>query len=118
MSPLSFQRTDTQVIRAATWRRQTSSWFYKGGKGDQRLQGEGSGSGELGSPLHPAGRQLRLFLSPSSSSLWWPEEAPEQLRIGSFMGTRYMTHHIPPREAATLPMGCEPGLEPLPSLSP
>ncbi|KAI4531907.1 hypothetical protein MG293_018421 [Ovis ammon polii] len=55
---------------------------------------------------------------PYSSSLWWPEEAPEQLRIGSFMGKRYMTHHIPPSEAATLPMGCEPGLERFPSLSP
>lgn len=47
-----------------------------------------------------------------------PEEAPEQLRIGSFMGKRYMTHHIPPSEAATLPVGCEPGLERFPSLSP
>nr|XP_020137183.1 uroplakin-3b isoform X3 [Microcebus murinus] len=56
--------------------------------------------------------------SPPSSSLWWPEEAPEQLRIGSFMGKRYMTHHIPPSEAATLPVGCEPALDPLPSLSP
>lgn len=53
-----------------------------------------------------------------SSSLWWPEEAPEQLRIGSFMGKRYMTHHIPPSEAATLPVGCDPSLDPLPSLSP
>jgi hypothetical protein len=52
----------------------------------------------------------------SSSSLWWPEEVPEQLRIGSFMEKRYMTHHIPPSEAATLPVGCEPGLDPLPSL--
>lgn len=64
--------------------------------------------------LHPQ----PVSLSPSSSSLWWPEEAPEQLRIGSFMGKRYMTHHIPPSEAATLPMGCEPGLERFPSLSP
>uniref|UniRef100_A0A2I3RMQ9 UPK3B n=1 Tax=Pan troglodytes TaxID=9598 RepID=A0A2I3RMQ9_PANTR len=61
---------------------------------------------------------LFLLLSPPSSSLWWPEEAPEQLRIGSFMGKRYMTHHIPPSEAATLPVGCEPGPDPLPSLSP
>ena len=68
----------------------------------------------------PCGRDICLFLllSPPSSSLWWPEEAPEQLRIGSFMGKRYMTHHIPPSEAATLPVGCEPGLDPLPSLSP
>nr|XP_030727923.1 uroplakin-3b isoform X3 [Globicephala melas] len=68
-----------------------------------------------------AGLLLLAFLAASSvrfSSLWWPEEAPEQLRTGSFMGTRYMTHHIPPSEAATLPVGCEPGLEPLPSLSP
>ncbi|MEJ1272654.1 uroplakin 3B [Cricetulus griseus] len=55
---------------------------------------------------------------PFSSSLWWPEEAPEQLRIGSFMGKRNMTHHIPPSETATLPVGCEPSLDPLPSLSP
>ncbi|XP_063564268.1 probable E3 ubiquitin-protein ligase DTX2 isoform X3 [Gorilla gorilla gorilla] len=64
---------------------------------------------------------LLLALAASTmrfSSLWWPEEAPEQLRVGSFMGKRYMTHHIPPSEAATLPVGCEPGLEPLPSLSP
>ncbi|XP_057604931.1 uroplakin-3b [Hippopotamus amphibius kiboko] len=68
-----------------------------------------------------AGLLLLAFLAASSmrfSSLWWPEEAPEQLRIGSFMGKRYMTHHIPPSEAATLPVGCEPGLEPLSSLSP
>lgn len=67
------------------------------------------------------GLLLLAFLAASSvrfSSLWWPEEAPEQLRIGSFMGKRYMTHHIPPSEAATLPMGCEPGLERFPSLSP
>ncbi|XP_054445240.1 uroplakin-3b isoform X2 [Pteronotus mesoamericanus] len=68
-----------------------------------------------------AGLLLLAFLAASTvrfSSLWWPEEAPEQLRIGSFMGKRYMTHHIPPSEAATLPVGCEPGLDPLPSLSP
>ncbi|XP_061008275.1 uroplakin-3b [Dama dama] len=68
-----------------------------------------------------AGLLLLAFLAASSmrfSSLWWPEEAPEQLRIGSFMGKRYMTHHIPPSEAATLPVGCEPGLERFPSLSP
>ncbi|KAB1263234.1 Uroplakin-3b [Camelus dromedarius] len=68
-----------------------------------------------------AGLLLLAFLAASTtrfSSLWWPEEAPEQLHIGSFMGKRYMTHHIPPSEAATLPVGCEPGLEPLPSLSP
>lgn len=70
-----------------------------------------------GSQPHPAVTPL-LFLSLSSSSLWWPEEVPEQLRIGSFMGKRYMTHHIPPSEVATLPVGCEPGLDPLPSLSP
>nr|XP_012304442.1 uroplakin-3b isoform X2 [Aotus nancymaae] len=67
------------------------------------------------------GLLLLAFLAASSarfSSLWWPQEAPEQLRIGSFMGKRYMTHHIPPSEAATLPVGCEPGLDPLPSLSP
>ncbi|MBZ3875105.1 Uroplakin-3b [Sciurus carolinensis] len=65
------------------------------------------------------GLLLLAFLAASTmrfSSLWWPEEAPEQLRIGSFMGKRYMTHHIPPSEAATLPVGCEPGLDPLPSL--
>nr|XP_045000241.1 uroplakin-3b [Jaculus jaculus] len=68
-----------------------------------------------------AGLLLLAFLAASTmhfSSLWWPEEAPEQLRIGSFRGKRYMTHHIPPSEAATLPVGCEPGLDPLPSLSP
>lgn len=68
-----------------------------------------------------AGLLLLAFLAASTvrfSSLWWPEEVPEQLRIGSFMGKRYMTHHIPPSEVATLPVGCEPGLEPLPSLSP
>lgn len=68
-----------------------------------------------------AGLLLLAFLAASTmrfSSLWWPEEAPEQLRIGSFMGKRYTTHHIPPSEAATLPVGCEPGLDPLPSLSP
>ncbi|XP_030653375.1 uroplakin-3b isoform X1 [Nomascus leucogenys] len=68
-----------------------------------------------------AGLLLLAFLAASTarfSSLWWPEEAPEQLRIGSFMGKRYMTHHIPSSEAATLPVGCEPGLDPLPSLSP
>ncbi|XP_040829743.1 uroplakin-3b-like [Ochotona curzoniae] len=67
------------------------------------------------------GLLLLAFLAASTmrfSSLWWPEEAPEQLRIGSFRGTRYTTHHIPPSEAATLPVGCEPGLDPLPSLSP
>ncbi|XP_043312355.1 uroplakin-3b [Cervus canadensis] len=68
-----------------------------------------------------AGLLLLAFLAASSvrfSSLWWPEEAPEQLRFGSFMGKRYMTHHIPPSEAATLPVGCEPSLERFPSLSP
>ncbi|XP_014405649.1 PREDICTED: uroplakin-3b isoform X2 [Myotis brandtii] len=68
-----------------------------------------------------AGLLLLAFLAASTvrfSSLWWPEEVPEQLRIGSFMGKRYMTHHIPPSEVATLPVGCEPGLDPLPSLSP
>uniref|UniRef100_A0A671ECU8 Uroplakin 3B n=1 Tax=Rhinolophus ferrumequinum TaxID=59479 RepID=A0A671ECU8_RHIFE len=68
-----------------------------------------------------AGLLLLAFLAASTvrfSSLWWPEEVPEQLRIGSFMGKRYMTHHIPPSEAATLPVGCEPGLDPLPSFSP
>ncbi|KAM5262236.1 uroplakin-3b [Hipposideros larvatus] len=68
-----------------------------------------------------AGLLLLAFLAASTvrfSSLWWPEEIPEQLRIGSFMGKRYMTHHIPPSEAATLPVGCEPSLDPLPSFSP
>ncbi|XP_076996311.1 uroplakin-3b-like [Tamandua tetradactyla] len=70
-----------------------------------------------------SGLLLLGFLAASSlrfSSLWWPEEAPspEQLRVGSFKGKRYMTHHIPPSEAATLPVGCEPGLDPFPSLSP
>ncbi|XP_008592744.1 PREDICTED: uroplakin-3b [Galeopterus variegatus] len=68
-----------------------------------------------------AGLLLLAFLAASTmhfSGLWWPEEAPEQQRIGSFKGKRYMTHHIPPSEAATLPVGCEPGLDPLPSLSP
>lgn len=68
-----------------------------------------------------AGLLLLAFLAASTvrfSSLWWPEEAPKQLRIGSFMGKRYVTHHIPPSEAATLPVGCEPGLDPLPRLSP
>ncbi|XP_058567745.1 uroplakin-3b isoform X1 [Neofelis nebulosa] len=68
-----------------------------------------------------AGLLLLAFLAASTvrfSSLWWPEEVPEQLRIGSFKGKRYMTHHIPPTEAATLPVGYEPGLDPLPSLSP
>ncbi|XP_006918635.1 uroplakin-3b [Pteropus alecto] len=68
-----------------------------------------------------AGLLLLVFLAASTvcfSSLWWPEEALEQLRTGSFMGKRYMTHHIPPSEAFTLPVGCEPGLHPLPSLSP
>ncbi|XP_055462016.1 uroplakin-3b [Psammomys obesus] len=68
-----------------------------------------------------AGLLLLAFLAASTiqlSSLWWAEEAPEHLRIGSFTGKRYMTHHIPPSEAATLPVGCEPGLDPLPRLSP
>ncbi|EHB01663.1 Uroplakin-3b [Heterocephalus glaber] len=68
-----------------------------------------------------AGLLLLAFLAASTlrfSSLWWPEEVPEHLRIGSFMGKRYMTHHIPPSEATTLPVGCEQGLDPLPSLSP
>lgn len=71
----------------------------------------------LGSPLHPAGIHCLLLIL-SSSSLWWPKEAPEQLRIGSLMGKRYMTHHILPSEAATLPVDCEPSLDPLPSLNP
>nr|XP_017495937.1 uroplakin-3b-like isoform X1 [Manis javanica] len=64
---------------------------------------------------------LLAFLVASTmrfSSLWWPKEAPEQLRIGSLMGKRYMTHHILPSEAATLPVDCEPSLDPLPSLNP
>ncbi|XP_008072143.1 uroplakin-3b [Carlito syrichta] len=68
-----------------------------------------------------AGLLLLAFLAASTvrfSSLWRPEEGPEQLRIGSFTGKRYTTHHIPPSEAATLPVGCEPALDPLPSLSP
>nr|XP_008256199.2 uroplakin-3b isoform X1 [Oryctolagus cuniculus] len=68
-----------------------------------------------------AGLLLLAFLAASTvrfSSLWWPGETPEQLRIGSFRQTRYATHHIPPSEAATLPVGCEPGPDPLPSLSP
>ncbi|XP_007938368.1 uroplakin-3b [Orycteropus afer afer] len=70
-----------------------------------------------------AGLLLLAFLAASTmrfSSLWLPEEAPspEQLRIGSFRGKRYTTHHIPPSEATTLPVGFEPGLDPLPSLSP
>ncbi|KAG8509789.1 Uroplakin-3b [Galemys pyrenaicus] len=68
-----------------------------------------------------AGLLLLVFLAASTvrfSSLWWPEEVPEQLRIGSFMGKRYVTHHIPPSEAATLPVGYEPGLDALPSFSP
>ncbi|XP_007518001.1 uroplakin-3b isoform X1 [Erinaceus europaeus] len=68
-----------------------------------------------------AGLLLLAFLLSAStrfSNLWWPEEAPGQLRIGSFMGRRYLTHHIPPSEAATLPVGCEPSLDPLPSLNP
>ncbi|XP_004620946.1 uroplakin-3b [Sorex araneus] len=61
-----------------------------------------------------AGLLLLAFLAASTvrfSSLWWPEEAPEQLRIGSFMGKRYITHHIPPSESPMLP-------DSLPSLSP
>lgn len=61
-----------------------------------------------------AGLLLLAFLAASTmrfSSLWWPEEAPEQLRIGSFMGKRYITHHIPPSVASMLG-------DPLPSLSP
>ncbi|XP_004386037.1 uroplakin-3b [Trichechus manatus latirostris] len=70
-----------------------------------------------------AGLLLLAFLAASTVrffSLWLPEEAPspEQLRIGSFKGKRYMTHHIPPSETTTLPVGFEPGLDPLPSLSP
>ncbi|XP_053786268.1 uroplakin-3b isoform X4 [Desmodus rotundus] len=81
------------------------------------LRGEVPPDGRQG--LTPGGDQVvRPHRSPPSSSLWWPEEAPEQLRIGSFKGKRYMTHHIPPSEAATLPVGCEPGLDPFPSLSP
>ncbi|KAM9001211.1 uroplakin-3b [Sarcophilus harrisii] len=40
------------------------------------------------------------------SSLWWPEEPapPEQLYVGSFIGKRYTTHHIPPSETDTLPV--------------
>ncbi|XP_006859892.1 PREDICTED: uroplakin-3b [Chrysochloris asiatica] len=57
-----------------------------------------------------AGLLLLAFLAASTmrfSSLWLPEEvpSPEQLRIGSFIGKRYMTHHIPPSEATTLPVG-------------
>ncbi|KAM9209467.1 uroplakin-3b isoform 3-T3 [Dugong dugon] len=57
---------------------------------------------------------------PYSFGLWLPEEAqyPEQLRIDSFTGKRYTTHHIPPSEATTLPVGFKPGLDPFPSLSP
>ncbi|XP_006889763.1 PREDICTED: uroplakin-3b [Elephantulus edwardii] len=68
-----------------------------------------------------AGLLLLAFLVASTirfSRLWLPEEGPEPLRIGSFMGKRYTTHHIPPSEATTLPVGCEPSLDPLPSLSP
>ncbi|XP_027718038.1 uroplakin-3b [Vombatus ursinus] len=52
------------------------------------------------------------------SSLWWPEEPPppEQLRVDSFVGKRYMTHHIPPSEADTLPVGRGP--QPFPSPCP
>ncbi|XP_075421011.1 uroplakin-3b [Tenrec ecaudatus] len=57
-----------------------------------------------------AGLLLLAFLAASTmrfSSLWLPEElpTPEQLRIGSFIGKRYTTHHIPPSEATTLPVG-------------
>ncbi|XP_037669942.1 uroplakin-3b isoform X3 [Choloepus didactylus] len=70
-----------------------------------------------------AGLLLLGFLAASTphfSNLWWPKEAPspKQLRIGSFRGKRYVTHNIPPSEAATLPVDCEPALDPLPSLSP
>lgn len=91
-----------------------------GRRGLSEAAGGGSGSGEEALTWQPAppSRDTAPLLSPSSSSLWWPEEAPEQLRIGSFMGKRYMTHHIPPSEATTLPVGCEPSLDSLPSLSP
>ncbi|XP_072496380.1 uroplakin-3b isoform X2 [Notamacropus eugenii] len=54
------------------------------------------------------------------SSLWWPEEpaSPEQLHVGSFIGKRYMTHHIPPSEADTLPVGSGPPLPPSPCPGP
>ncbi|XP_020861533.1 uroplakin-3b isoform X2 [Phascolarctos cinereus] len=68
-----------------------------------------------------AGLLLLAFFIASTvqfSSLWWPEEPPppEQLHVGSFIGKRYMTHHIPPSEADTLPVGRGPHL--LPSLCP
>ncbi|KAM9209466.1 uroplakin-3b isoform 2-T2 [Dugong dugon] len=70
-----------------------------------------------------AGLLLLAFLAASTVrffGLWLPEEAqyPEQLRIDSFTGKRYTTHHIPPSEATTLPVGFKPGLDPFPSLSP
>ncbi|XP_068945270.1 uroplakin-3b [Petaurus breviceps papuanus] len=54
------------------------------------------------------------------SSLWWPEEPapPEHLHVGSFIGKRYMTHHIPPSEADTLPVGRGPHLLPSPCPGP
>ncbi|XP_043819067.1 uroplakin-3b [Dromiciops gliroides] len=54
------------------------------------------------------------------SSLWWPEELPpaEQLHVGSFIGKRYTTHHIPPSEADTLPAGGGLHLPPCPCPGP
>ncbi|XP_049644119.1 LOW QUALITY PROTEIN: uroplakin-3b-like [Suncus etruscus] len=61
-----------------------------------------------------AGLLLLAFLAAFTmrfSSLWRPEEAPEQLRIGSYKGKRYITYHIPPNEASMLG-------DPLPKLRP
>ncbi|XP_036621712.1 uroplakin-3b [Trichosurus vulpecula] len=70
-----------------------------------------------------AGLLLLSFFIASTiqfSSLWWPEEAapPEQLHVGSFIGKRYVTHHIPPSEADTLPVGRGPPLSPSPCPGP
>ncbi|XP_074046520.1 uroplakin-3b [Macrotis lagotis] len=70
-----------------------------------------------------AGLLVFAFLIASTvqfSSLWWPEDPsqPEQLHVGSFIGKRYTTHHIPPSEADTLPVGLGPHLPPSPCLGP
>ncbi|XP_007486042.2 uroplakin-3b isoform X1 [Monodelphis domestica] len=70
-----------------------------------------------------AGLLVIAFLIASTvqfSSLWWPEDPspPEQLHIGSFIGKRYTTHHIPPSEADTLPVGWGAHLPPGPCPAP
>lgn len=96
---------------------QASSWSSQGVKGTSEATGGGSGAQQPAPPSRETLHPQPVSLSPFSSSLRVSEEAPEQLRT-PFMGKRHTTHHIPPSEAATLPMGCEPGLERFPQPQP